>query len=222
LAKRHTRPHLYTVGVEGSPDLRASAEAAEVLSLPWSPIIIDQELILGAAGDLLQYESITSPVVVSYELPLQIIASRVPEKVLMSGQGADELLGGYARYLALAVPDRESTMKKDLLTLIAEGVPRDRRIASHYGKRIVHPFLDQQVMSTAEALPPESKISGGVRKVALREVARELGLAAIAEREKKAAQYGSGIMKELRSGARERRVDLTGLIAMLAGTKQQS
>jgi asparagine synthetase B (glutamine-hydrolysing) len=54
-------------------------------------------------------------------------------------------------------------------------------------------------------LPPELKVSGEERKVALRMMARALGLSdGLAGQKKTAAQYGSGIMKVLKAEAKRR------------------
>jgi len=57
--------------------------------------------------------------------------------------------------------------------------------------------MDLRVVRTALAIPPENKVRDGVRKLPLREVAMRVLPPSIAQHEKKAMQYGSGVMKEI-------------------------
>ncbi len=215
LAKRHGTPHLYTVGIEGAHDLRMSEEMAKALDLPWTPLLMTPEEVMTACRDTLRIVPIDNPVVLSFELPLQLIASRAGEDILMSGQGADEMFGGYNRYLAMAGDQLVLSMGDDLAKVLSDGAPLDQVIAGHYGKRVAHPFLDPEVRRIAETIPPGDKVRDGVRKAPLRDVARSMGMEMIVMREKKAAQYGSGFMKVMKSQARKQKLELKELIAKM-------
>ncbi len=99
-------------------------------------------------------------------------------------------------------------MKVDADALIARGAPAERRLASALGKELGHPYLDRSVVELASSLPDEMLVDKGVRKVALRQVATALGLEEAALRPKKAAQYGSGIMKAMKVMAKRERSSL--------------
>jgi asparagine synthase (glutamine-hydrolysing) len=215
LAKRHGTPHLYTVGIEGSHDLRMGEEAASALDLPWTPFVLTSDEIIAECRRLLAIAQIDSPVVLSFELPLQIIASRVKETVLLSGQGADEMFGGYNRYLQMAPVELEKEMRKDLAGVLATGAPLDFVIAAHYEKAIKHPFLNAEVVKAASLIPVEQKISNGVRKAPLRKMLSSLGYDIIAQREKKAAQYGSGFMKVIKAKAKQSNLELQDFMNVL-------
>ena len=215
LAKRHGKPRLYTVGVEGCPDLTAGQKAAEEMALPWTGMTITPAEVLAASHELLNMCPIDSPVVLSFELPLHMIASRVDETILMSGQGADELFGGYGRYLKMSPSDLEVEMTGDLDKLLADIAPLDHHIAMHSSKTIGHPYLDPLVRDVAARIPVMDKRRDGMRKVPLRTIAAGLGLDFLATREKQAAQYGSGIMKVLKAQARRDRMDLSEYMSFL-------
>ena len=68
----------------------------------------------------------------------------------------------------------------------------------------------------ARSIPVDEMIVGGDRKVPLRQAAELMGLGPTARREKKAAQYGSGIMNVLRSRARSRSLTLREYLEELA------
>lgn len=215
LARKHGVPMLYTVGVEDAYDMRMSEEMAADLDLPWTPIIMTPDEVMASCRETLRITTIDHPVVLSFELPLQIIASRAKENILMSGQGADEMFGGYNRYLEMPADQLEQAMRDDLAKVLADGAPLDRTIAGHYGKRIEHPFLDPDVRRIAEAMPAAEKLRDGVRKAPLRDAALSMGMEMLAAREKKAAQYGSGFMKVMKSQARKRKLELKGHMAAM-------
>jgi len=221
LAKRHGRPRLYTVGIDGAPDLRAAEEAAATLDLPWVPMVKSEDDVLEACRRLLATVLLDDPVVLSYELPLQMVASQATEATLLTGQGADELFAGYHRYLAMGPEERGIAMDADLRRLLDAGVPIDRAIARRHGKAMHHPYLHPPVTEAARAFGPEEMIVQGVRKVPLREAAARLGLGDLARREKKAAQYGSGFMNVLKARARREGLDLRQLVAALARSGSQ-
>ncbi len=216
LAGRHGTPRLYTVGIDGSHDLRVGRESAEELKLPWTDIVLTPDEVISATRDLLSVCPIRDPVVLSFQLPLYIVAARSKEDVLMSGQGADELFGGYSRYLSMSPAMLERAMNDDLGKLLAEVQPLDLRIVAHFSKSIDHPFLDPEVRRVAGKIPATDKVREGARKDPLRKVAANLGIPSLANREKKAAQYGSGFMKVLKARSRREGMDLSEFVSALA------
>ncbi len=215
LARRHGSPRLYTVGLEGSHDMEMSREAAMDLGLPWTPFVMTAEDVIDACRELLAIVPVRSPVTLSFELPLQMIAARADEDILISGQGADELFGGYSRYLEMG-EEAGKGMADDLARMLSEVLPLEEAIARRYGKKVERPFLDPGVRRLAASMPAAEKIKGGMRKAPLRSAAASIGADLIASREKKAAQYGSGFMKVLKSRARKERLTVEELLASLA------
>jgi asparagine synthase (glutamine-hydrolysing) len=79
------------------------------------------------------------------------------------------------------------------------------------------------VVVLADSLPDEMLVDNGVRKVALRQVATALGLEGAALRPKKAAQYGSGIMKAMKTMAKSERSSLADwTVKVIAGREDQA
>lgn len=216
VARSYGRPRLYTVGTDGSHDLRMAEEAAAILDLPWVPWVVTPDEVEQACRDLLKVMWVPSPVAVSFELPIFLIASRAEEDVLISGQGADELFGGYDRYLRMSPEDCARSMDEDLAKAMGEMTPIEDTLAGHFHKVVERPFLGSQVIDAAKDIPVQEKIRDGVRKAPLRDIATSMGLDVIASREKKAAQYGSGFMRVLRSRARKRDVSISDYLASLA------
>ena len=137
-----------------------------------------------------------------------MISKVAKESDLISGQGADEMFGGYNRYLEMDAETLEKNLSSDIIHVLETGPILDRKIAAVQGKQVHHPFLDPDVVRVSMSIPCSEKIKCGVRKAVLRDVANELGLGIIASRPKKAAQYGSGFMKVMKADAKKRGVTM--------------
>lgn len=197
IASEEATPILYTVGLKGCKDFEAAQTAAKMLGLSLKLIEVTEAEVRSAAPLLAQVIANDNRVIVSYELPLWFVCKNCKEQTVLTGQGADELFGGYAKYQKLNGKELDDEMKKDAKELNERGIAFDRAIAAKFGKTLVLPFLDNNVFDFALGLPLDRKICVE-NKVILRDVARLLGLEDIAERKKRAAQYGSGIAKALK------------------------
>ena len=120
-------------------------------------------------------------------------------RVLLLGQLADELFGGYAKYAeALKVKGEdaaESMMSADIHEYPGRGRVRDVGACARWVEPRF-PFESKELVDLATSLPMSIKIRGGVRKAVLRRAAAILGVPeGEAEAAKKAAQYSSGVQK---------------------------
>lgn len=220
VAAEFGNPTLYTVGVEGSHDLSVAEDTAASLDMPWVGLVMDETEIMSSIVLVSRLISTSNPISISFEIPLLRVSENAGEGLLMSGQGADELFGGYARYLKMSVSELKEGMNRDLRSLLEDGARNERHIAEYYDKRICHPFLHPRVIDAACAIPVDEHVRNGVRKAVLRDVALYLNLGEIAAREKKAAQYGSGIMKAMKAAARRERMTLATFIEDLVRRRE--
>jgi asparagine synthase (glutamine-hydrolysing) len=190
------------IGTAGSHDPVQARKAADRIGLDCSCIEIGDEDICNALREVLKVLPHPTPVTAALGVAQYLISRSAAElgySVILSGQGADELFGGYARYLKS--PDLSAELGRDLLALRHQ-VSRDQIVASRNGARFSLPYLDCRVVRAARALSPEEKIRGGIRKYALRVVAARHIPPEIAWYEKKALQYGSGVTPALQRFAR--------------------
>ena len=127
------------------------------------------------------------------------------ENLLLSGQGADELFAGYAKYIKTleekSNEELEKAMKQDFENIDTE---TDEKIARYFGAEIKFPYLEKNIVDFAFSLPIYFKIRNRKRKFILYELAKELGISKeITEKDKKALQYSSGFDKILRKILKE-------------------
>jgi asparagine synthase (glutamine-hydrolysing) len=190
------------VGLEGSHDLAQAAYAAELLGLDCTLVQIPQAGIESALPIVLGSIPKKDPVNTSIALTQYFITRWAGEHGyhrILTGQGADELFGGYSRYLETAT--LEADLKRDFAGL-EQQAERDQAIAALHGTYLSMPYLDIRVVRAAAAIPACDKVCGEKRKVPLRAIAERYIPKELAWYEKKAMQYGSGVAKELRRLAR--------------------
>lgn len=191
------------VGLEDSHDLRQARHAADVLGLSLTCVTITPKEIGAALPLVVGVIPVKDPVCTSIALTQYFIARFAGQqgyRRIITGQGADELFGGYTRYLETTT--LKDDLERDFLGLELQA-DRDQAVAALHGTYLSMPYLDLRVVRAARAIPAEEKVQGGLRKIPLRQVAERHIPAEFAWYEKKAMQYGSGIWKELQRLARK-------------------
>lgn len=199
LARETAEVTCYICAVRGAHDWnliqdlkRAGRKDTEVLEISHAEIL----RLIPRAADIL--DSI-KPVEIAYTIPIIHVLDEAKERLILAGSGADELFGGYAKYASAGDP-REA-MRDDLDKMLKEA-EKLHKAARSMDKRLGFPFVAEDVVELASALPTRDMLGPGGRKLVLREVAVLLGLDAH-DRPKKAAQYSSGIMREMERLARK-------------------
>lgn len=210
---------LYVVGFPDSHDVEAARTAASALGR--ADDLTVRELTLETVEDAIPTVARaigrTNAMDVGIATSLYLVAEAAADdgiESLVLGQGADELFGGYEKVHRLDHRVDAETVRgavREQLSTIPAQLPRDVLAVRAGGVDPVTPYLHDDVVSTALALPTELYGSDETRKLALRRVAGEYLPASIATREKKAFQYGSLVARELDRLARragyKRRMD---------------
>lgn len=202
-------PVLLTLGVEGSRDFERSERAAKTLALNVARVDVDRDMVGNVLEKLKSLLGEMSVMDASIAAAMYILAAEAVEmgcSAAVSGQGADELFAGYRRYETVLAAEGykglDEVLRRDFLKLHEFGLPRDFLAARAGGTYIITPYLAREVVEAAASIPSSKKISVEegrvVRKQVLREVCRQLGLGELADVEKKALQYSTGLQKIVR------------------------
>ncbi len=208
---------LYTSGRDKSYDVVMAQEMSEKLGLPWLHIPITEDNVVDRLREMISITATSSPLTLSFELPMFFVCRTVHQKYIIGGQGSDELFYGYNKYVGLPDDELVRMRKSDMGKLISSTIPHETLVANRYDKVLLYPYMDSLVTMQVNAmdlkeLKPKDADS---RKVLLKEVARDLGYPFIAEKKKKAAQYGSGVMDLVKDAAKERGMTYSELVASI-------
>jgi asparagine synthase (glutamine-hydrolysing) len=200
---------LYAVGLPGSHDIIQAKKAAEAVDMKDSLKLhfLTPDEIEAAVPHVIYATESTDPMKIAIGLPLYIIAKTVSEdgkRVLLTGQGADELFGGYSRhedFIEQGAEVLDQEIYSDLENISKINLERDDMVTMTNSVELRVPFLDKEVIKTGLAICPELKVlkrnSSYTRKYILRKAAENLLPPELLWQKKKAIQYGTGGQKIL-------------------------
>jgi asparagine synthase (glutamine-hydrolysing) len=151
--------HTYSIGMEGSPDILFARRVADHIgSIHHERIITPEECIAVIPEVVRAIESFDITTVrasVGNYLLGQFILRETPDvKVILNGDGADEVFGGYL-YMRAAPNDAafESETTRLLTEIHRYDVLRSERCMAAHGLESRSPFLDRQLVSVARSIP---------------------------------------------------------------------
>ncbi|MEM0127891.1 MAG: asparagine synthase C-terminal domain-containing protein [Thermoplasmatales archaeon] len=181
---------LFSVGTRSSHDYYWSRQAASILNIPLEFVELDERSVLEGLSVVKGLTGETELLTLLIELPLYLCCKISRSPFVISGQGADELFMGYKKY------EHVDSSNQDLEKVVRRITPIEGIISGKFGKTVLYPYLDNDVVAIARSIPKELKIKDGQKKYILRQVARDLGLDdRIVSKPKKAMQYSTGIKK---------------------------
>lgn len=198
LALKYCQPALYCVGFENSHDTINARKSAKLLKMDVDCINLDDYELKKYPDSVSRITGTDNKLVLDINVPLFILAERLKKdgcSSFLSGQGADTLFGGFAKY-AYAKNFQEEEFE-DIRNIRRTNLDYNFKVCDCFGVKPLFPFLGDRVVELAVETSPDLKIKNGVRKYILRQAFEGCLPEEILRQNKKSFQYGSGIHKAL-------------------------
>ena len=206
------RLHSFAVGLEGAPDLAMARKAAAAIGTVHHEVTFTVQEGLDALSDVIYHLETYDVTTVRAATPMFLMARRIKAmgiKMVLSGEGADEVFGGYL-YFHKAPDARElhqETVRK-LDALHKYDCLRANKSMAAWGVEARVPFLDREFLDVAMAFDPAAKMVGerGIEKLPLRLAFEDYLPAEIIWRQKEQFSDGVGYrwIDSLKAAAGER------------------
>ena len=191
------RLHSFAVGLKGAPDLTKARLVADHIGTVHHEINYTIQEGLDAISDVIYYIETYDVTTVRASTPMYLLARVIRSmgiKMVLSGEGADEIFGGYLYFhKAPSAKDfHEETVRK-LTKLHLYDCLRANKSLSAWGVEGRVPFLDKEFLDVAMRTNPEAKMCPGqtIEKKIVREAFADLLPDAVAWRQKE--QFSDGV-----------------------------
>lgn len=189
--------HSFAVGLKGAPDLAKAKEVADFIGTVHHEINYTIQEGLDAVRDVIYFIETYDVTTVRASTPMYLLARVIKSmgiKMVLSGEGADEVFGGYL-YFHKAPNARafhEETVRK-LSKLHLYDCLRANKSLSAWGVEGRVPFLDKDFLDVAMRLNPEAKMCPGktIEKKIVREAFADMLPEDVAWRQKE--QFSDGV-----------------------------
>ena len=223
LARRSCEVRLVHVSLRGQPETEEAKRAADEMKLPLDVHLFGEEDVAAAIRKVVELIEKPDPLDTAIGIAFHWTAQKTAEagfKVLLAGQGADELFAGYRRYANEYFLHGEEkarrTMFEDIIGIHESNIERDKKICNFHNIELRLPFASYEMAKFASSMPVALKLDcklDSLRKLVLRRASEKMGLPLwIARKPKKALQYGTGISSALKRVARKRKATVNHLL----------
>ncbi|MFT7194867.1 MAG: asparagine synthase (glutamine-hydrolyzing) [Rheinheimera aquimaris] len=159
------RLHSFAVGLAGSPDLVAAQKVADAIGTVHHTVHFTVQEGLDSLRDVIYFLETYDVTTIRASTPMYLMARKIKAmgiKMVLSGEGSDELFGGYLYFHKApnAKEFHEETLRK-LDRLHMFDCNRANKAMSAWGIEARVPFLDKEFMDVAMRLNPQAKMCGG-------------------------------------------------------------
>lgn len=189
--------HSFAIGLRGAPDLAKAREVADYIGTVHHEINYTIQEGLDAVRDVIYYIETYDVTTVRASTPMYLLARVIKSmgiKMVLSGEGADEVFGGYLYFHK--APDarafHEETVRK-LSKLYLYDCLRANKALSAWGVEGRVPFLDKEFLDVAMRLNPRAKMCPGktIEKRIVREAFADMLPDTVVWRQKE--QFSDGV-----------------------------
>lgn len=191
------RLHSFAVGLKGAPDLAKARLVAEHIGTVHHEINYTIQEGLDAIRDVIYFIETYDVTTVRASTPMYLLARVIKSmgiKMVLSGEGADEIFGGYLYFHKAPNADEfhKETVRK-LSKLYMYDCLRANKSLSAWGVEGRVPFLDKEFLDVAMNIDPELKMCPGetIEKKVVREAFSDMLPAEVAWRQKE--QFSDGV-----------------------------
>ncbi|MBR4593523.1 MAG: asparagine synthase B [Bacteroidaceae bacterium] len=191
------RLHSFAIGLKGAPDLAKAREVADHIGTVHHEIHYTIQEGLDAIRDVIYFIETYDVTTVRASTPMYLLARVIRSmgiKMVLSGEGADEVFGGYLYFHK--APDakafHEETVRK-LSKLHLYDCLRANKSLAAWGVEGRVPFLDKEFLDVAMRLNPAAKMCPGqeIEKRVVREAFADMLPESVAWRQKE--QFSDGV-----------------------------
>jgi asparagine synthase (glutamine-hydrolysing) len=189
--------HSFAIGLKDSPDLIAAKRAADYIGTIHHELTYTIQEGLDAIRDVIYYIETYDVTTVRASTPMYLLSRFIKSmgiKMVLSGEGADEVFGGYLYFHKApnAKAFHEETLRKINKLYLYDCLRANKSLAA-WGVEGRVPFLDKEFLDVAMRLNPEAKLAPGtvIEKKILREAFSSILPADIAWRQKE--QFSDGV-----------------------------
>lgn len=189
--------HSFAVGLKGAPDLAKAKEVADHIGTIHHEINYTVQEGLDAIRDVIYYIETYDVTTVRASTPMYLLSRVIKSmgiKMVLSGEGADEVFGGYLYFHKAPTPRdfHEETVRK-LSKLHLYDCLRANKSLSAWGVEGRVPFLDKEFLDVAMRLNPAAKMCPGntIEKKIVREAFADMLPESVAWRQKE--QFSDGV-----------------------------
>lgn len=189
--------HSFAIGLKGAPDLAKAREVADFIGTVHHEINYTIQEGLDALRDVIYFIETYDVTTVRASTPMYLLARVIKSmgiKMVLSGEGADEVFGGYLYFHK--APDaksfHEETVRK-LSKLYLYDCLRANKSLSAWGVEGRVPFLDKEFLDVAMRIDPKEKMCPGktIEKKVVREAFADILPKSVAWRQKE--QFSDGV-----------------------------
>ena len=191
------RLHSFAVGLRGAPDLDKARLVADHIGTVHHEINYTLQEGIDALSDVIYFTETYDVTTVRASTPMYLLARFIRSmgiKMVLSGEGADEVFGGYLYFHKAPTPRafHEETVRK-LSRLHQYDCLRANKSLAAWGVEGRVPFLDKEFLDVAMRLNPKAKMCPGrqIEKRVLREAFADLLPDEVAWRQKE--QFSDGV-----------------------------
>jgi asparagine synthase (glutamine-hydrolysing) len=203
LARKHMdQLHTFSVGIKGSRDLEAARVVSNHLDTIHHEYIITEQEVREKLPEIIYYLESFDQDLVRSAIPCYFTSRLAADyvKVILTGEGADELFGGYSYYKDIGDSEfLHRELRRSVASLHNINLQRvDRMTMAHAIEGRV-PFLDLTMIRLGQLIPTEMKIAGSppIEKWILRKAFEDLLPKEIIWRVKEQFDEGSGTVEML-------------------------